>query len=260
MQPRTTERRIFMDSAFNCARLAYAMTKPIHTLTAVMALIVVFNLPASAQYRTPPVTPDEKEAMYNVTINNRAADILKPLAVTDPAKSNRVYQAIVDQYRALRARDEAIDDELDYLPRDSAEWSAARIAMFPHMSQPLHDRFIAKLSADLKAEQVETVKDKMTYGKVEFTYGAYCAIVPNLTDEEKARILDLLKQARDEAMDGGSSDEKSAIFQKYKDQINTWLDGRGYDVAKATRDWQAKQELAKKEGEVSGSPTNSSSQ
>jgi len=124
----------------------------------------------------------------------------------------------------------------------------------------LHDRFIAKLSADLTPEQVETVKDKMTYGKVQFTYTAYCAIVPSLTDEEKAHVLDLLKQARDEAMDGGSSDEKSAIFQKYKDQINAYLDGHGHDVAKATRDWQAKQELAKKQTVESGSPTNSAPQ
>jgi hypothetical protein len=158
----------------------------------------------------------------------------------------------------LRARDEAIDDELDYLHRDSAEWSAARIAMFPHMSRPLHDRFIAKLSADLTPDEVETVKDKMTYGKVKFTYNAYCAIVPNLTDEEKARTLDLLKQARDEAMDGGSSNEKSAIFQKYKDQINAWLDGRGYDVARATKEWQAKQELAARQAGGSETSTNSS--
>jgi hypothetical protein len=236
------------------------MTKPIYALIAVVALGVAFTLSASAQYSTPPVTPGEKEALYTTTIENRAATILKVLALNDAAKSNRVFNAIVAQYHALRARDEAIDDELDYLPRDSAEWSAARIAMFPHMSRPLHDRFIAKLSADLTAEQVETVKDKMTYGKVEFTYDAYCAIVPNLTDEEKARVMDLLKQARDEAMDGGSADEKSAIFQKYKDQINDYLDAHGHDVAKATKDWQAKQELARKEGIGSGSSTNSLSQ
>jgi len=160
----------------------------------------------------------------------------------------------------LRARDEAIEDELNDLPRDSDEWSAARIAMFPHMSRPLHDRFVAKLSADLTPEQVELVKDKMTYGKVQFTYNAYCAIVPSLTDEEKARILNLLRQARDEAMDGGSSTEKSAIFQKYKDEINAYLDGRGHDVAKATKEWQTKQELARKQADGSGSSTNSSPQ
>ena len=253
-------RCILVDSTFKFARLSYAMSKPIYTLTIVMALGIVFCLSASAQYSTPPVTAEEKEAVYNTTVNDRAADILKLLALTDPVKSNRVYQAIVDQYHALRARDEAIDDELNYLPRDSAEWSAARIAMFPHMSRPLHDRFVAKLSADLTPGQMELVKDKMTYGKVQFTYNGYCAIVPNLTDEEKGRILELLRQARDEAMDGGSSTEKSAIFQKYKDEINAYLDGRGHDVAKATKDWEAKQNLARQQAGGTGSVTNSSSQ
>jgi hypothetical protein len=236
------------------------MTKPIQISFAAMALGVAFALPASAQYSTPPVTPEEKEAMYNATVHDRAAEILKLLALTDPAVSNRVYQAIVDQYHALRARDDAIDAELSNLPRDSAEWSAARLAMFPQMSGPLHDRFVAKLTADLTPEQMDIVKDKMTYGKVKFTYTAYCAILPKLTDEEKARVLELLKQAREEAIDGGSSGEKSVIFQNYKDQINAYLDGHGYDVAKATKEWQARQELARKQNSESGSPTNSSVQ
>ncbi len=236
------------------------MTKSSLTFAMAIGLAALFVEPVSAQYSTPPVTSAEKEALYTATIENRAAGVLKLLSLNDPAKSNRVYQAIVDQYRALRARDEAIDDELNYLPRDSAEWSAARIAMFPQMSRPLHDHFITKLSADLTPEQIEIVKDKMTYGKVRFTYEAYCAIVPNLTDEEKARILEQLKAAREEALDGGSAGEKSAVFQKYKDRINDYLDAHGHDVAKATKDWEAKQELAGKPGDASGSPTNSSSQ
>ena len=82
---------------------------------------------------------------------------------------------------------------------------------------------------------METVKDKMTYYKVEVTYNAYREIVPNLTSEDKAMILAALREAREEAMDGGSADEKSAIFQKYKDQINARLSTKGFDVAKATK-------------------------
>ena len=77
----------------------------------------------------------------------------------------------------------------------------------------------------------------MTYNKVKVTYDAYCSIVPNLTDAEKARIMELLKAAREEAMDGGSAPEKSAIFKKYKDQINSYLDVQGHDTAKAFKDW-----------------------
>ena len=101
---------------------------------------------------------------------------------------------------------------------------------------------MAKLSADLTPEQVEQVKDKMTYNKVKVTYDAYCQIVPKLTETEKAKILELLKAAREEAIDGGSADEKTAIFQKYKDQINVVLDANGHNVASAIKEWEARQE------------------
>jgi hypothetical protein len=63
----------------------------------------------------------------------------------------------------------------------------------------------------------------------------------------------LLKAAREEAMDGGSAGEKSAIFQKYKEQINDYLNAHGHDVAQAYKDWNAKQELATKTKEESAS-------
>jgi hypothetical protein len=107
---------------------------------------------------------------------------------------------------------------------------------------------------------IEVVKDKMTYGKVEFTYDAYCSIIPNMTEAEKAKVLELLKQAREVAMDGGSASQKTAIFQEYKDQINAYLNSHGYDVAQATRDWNAKQEQASKQTTGSGSATNSTAQ
>jgi hypothetical protein len=119
------------------------------------------------------------------------------------------------------------------------------------MTKPLHDEFLTKLSADLTPQQVETIKDKMTYGKVKVTYDAYCVIVPNLTDTDKAMILELLREARDEAIDGGSASEKSEIFQKYKDKINDYLSAHGHDMAKAYADWNAKQEQAKKEKDAS---------
>jgi hypothetical protein len=57
--------------------------------------------------------------------------------------------------------------------------------------------------------------------------------------------MELLKAAREKAMDGGSAVEKSAIFQGYKDQINDYLNAHGHDVAKAYREWEARQAMAK---------------
>jgi Spy/CpxP family protein refolding chaperone len=226
----------------------------IHLVAAMVisSAVVFFCRPASAQadaqpvMSTPPVTQAEKEAMYNTAVNDRVVKIMQSLSLTDAAKSNRVHDAITGHYRVLRSRDEVIDYELANMPAGSPEKQAQRLAILPEMSKPLHEIFVATLAKDLTAEQIEMVKDKMTYGKVEFTYSAYCSILPKLTDEEKAKIMALLKQARDVAMDGGNAGEKSTIFQQYKDQINAYLTSRGYDVAKATEDWSNKQKVAEK--------------
>jgi len=230
---------------------------------ALLSALVFFTGPASAQtaappvMSTPPATLEEREAMYNNVVQDRVLRIMEALVMTDSVKSNHVHDVIIAHYHALRARDEAIEAELGALPRESKEWQEQRIAMFPRMSQPLHEQFIANLSKDLTPDQIEMVKDKMTYGKVEFTYNAYCSIIPNMTDADKAKVLELLKQAREVAMDGGSSGQKTAIFQEYKDQINAYLNSHGYDVAKATKDWNAQQEQASKQTTESGPATNS---
>jgi hypothetical protein len=197
-----------------------------------------------AQYTAPPANKAEIEAAYTLAINKRAAAIVSALDLKDQAKAARVTGILTNQYRSLRHRDEVIDQRLKMPTNDDAA-RPDRASLFQTMSKPLHDEFVTKLSADLSPEQVETVKNKMTYDKLKVTYDAYCAIIPNLSEPDKAKIKEELTLARDEAIDGGSADEKSAIFQKYKDRINEYLTAHGHDVAKAYKDWNAKQDQAR---------------
>ncbi len=221
------------------------MKKPLAICSALLAGTIFFIQSAAAEtpeLSTPPSTEAEKEASYSTSINNRTTDILKVVAVADPAKSNTVHDVIVAQYRALRARDAVIDAKLK---ADGKELTYAnRASQLAAESKPLHDQFLAKLAETLTPEQVEQVKDGMTYKKVKVTFDAYCAIVPGLTDADKAQILELLKQAREEAIDGGNASEKSEIFQKYKNHINDYLNAHGHDTAKAFKDWEARQAAA----------------
>ena len=57
--------------------------------------------------------------------------------------------------------------------------------------------------------------------------------VGSLTAEQKAQILAWLTEARELAMDGSTSDEKHAVFGKYKGKINNYLSKAGYDAKKA---------------------------
>lgn len=217
-------------------------------LLATLVLALSFNLTTLAEdtERTAPFTAAELETVYSANIEKRATDILKVLGLQDEAKAGRVRDAILAQYRSLRARDEAIDTMFQSLSKNAPGIETNRAAILKVLSQQLHDGFLKRLAADLTPEQIEQVKDRMTYNKVKVTYEAYCDIVSQLTDAEKAKILEALKVAREEAMDGGSADEKTAIFQRHKEHINAMLNANGHDVAKATKEWEAKQAAAKK--------------
>lgn len=215
-------------------------------MLATIGVAICVNLPTFAAdgERTAPFTAAELEGVYTANIEKRAGDILKLLALEDAAKATRVRDAIIAQYRSLRARDAAMDGMFAALAQNAPGIETNRHAILKILSQQLHQQFLSRLAADLSPEQIEVVKDRMTYHKVKVTYAAYCEILPKLTEAEKAKILETLKIAREEAMDGGSADEKSAIFQRYKDQINAQLNASGHDVAKATHEWEAKQAQA----------------
>jgi len=215
------------------------MKKQVLAVIALQLTFAAFTQPLRAQQApvmsTPAASDAEKEAFYATTIENRVGDILKALNLSDPAKTGLVHDILVAHYHNLRVRDAAIDTRLKV---DGKEINYAnRAEQLALQSKPLHEQFLAKLGAVLSPEDVEKVKDLMTYNKVKVTYAAYCNIIPDLTDADKAKVLELLKAAREEAIDGGNAPEKSAIFQKYKDQINAYLDAHGHDTAKALKDW-----------------------
>jgi hypothetical protein len=194
-----------------------------------------------AQESTPPFSAEEREAVYTANITKRTTAILAVLALQDPAKSNAVQGILMSQYRALKGRDDALDPLLHTMSKVASGTETNRLAVVRLVTRPLHDAFLAKLAAHLTPEQVERVKDRMTYDRARTAYADYCAMLPALTDKDKAKIQAVLKEAREEAMDGGSADEKAAIFQNHKDQLNEYLRSQGHDVAKAIREWEARQ-------------------
>jgi hypothetical protein len=162
------------------------------------------------------------EANYTKAIEGRTAEILKILALSDTNKAARVHDIIITQYRTLNAWHDANDAKLK---ADRSDTNA--IAQLHASLKVVHDQFLSKLAENLTPDQAEQVKDKMTYGKVQFTYNGYVTQYPSLSEENKQKILELLKEAREEAMDGGSAAEKTAVFQRYKGKINNYLSKQG---------------------------------
>jgi hypothetical protein len=196
--------------------------------TILIGIAVLFSAAAFAADTNS--TPKDAEANYTKAIEGRTADILKVLALTDADKTTKVHDTIMAQYRALKSWHDENDAKLKASAKDTNAVAQIRASL-----KTIHDAFLAKLSENLTPEQVEQVKDKMTYGKVQFTYAGYMAAYPGLAEEHKQKILELLKQAREEAMDGGSAEEKTAVFQKCKGKINNYLSKQGIHPEKKNK-------------------------
>lgn len=120
--------------------------------------------------------------------------------------------------------------------RDSALAKDARLV--ETSLAKLHKKYISKLSAQLTNEQVDLVKNGMTYNVLPITYKAYQEQILTLTEDQKKQILIWLTEAREHAMDAESSDKKHAWFGKYKGRINNYLSAAGYDLKQEGIEWE----------------------
>jgi hypothetical protein len=195
-------------------------------MRALSILVVVCVLSASqANAQEPEFDPE-----YVRVTNERADRIVATLGIEDAADSLRIRDLVAGWYRTLSR----IHDL-----HDAGTLSFDKVA---EQQLTAHRRFFALLEAQLTHEQVELIKDGLTYGVVPLTYRGYLELLPDLTDEQQVEVMANLLEAREYAIDAGSSDEKHAWFGKYKGRINNYLSDAGYDLRQAERDRAAREE------------------
>jgi len=194
----------------------------------------------------------ERDIAYLKTITQRAEKILAPINLTDSVKHKKVRDSIVSQYLNLskiheeknrQLKSEKLKAGIEKEQRDRnlkliEDEASKRLFV-------LHKEYINQLSSLLTKEQVEGVKDGMTYGVLNVTYKAYSDMIPTLKSSEKEQILSWLTEARELAMDAGTSDGKHQIFGKYKGRINNYLSSAGYDIQKERKAWEERLKVAK---------------
>jgi hypothetical protein len=197
-----------------------------------------------------------KDAEYNNVLLKRADKIVATLNIKDTAVYSRVLQTVVQQYKDLNTvhdarnaktkevRSNKTDDKKVIEDKVTALENEANAKLYD-----LHCAYFAKLAVDLTPEQVDQVKDGMTYSVLPITYKGYQAMLLKASPEEFRQIKVWLTEAREHAVDAESSDKKHAWFGKYKGRINNYLASRGYDMKKESADWAdrvKKEEAAKK--------------
>lgn len=172
---------------------------------------------------------------YTRTITTRAEKIVTNLKLQDAAKEARLVKIIADQYRNLNNIHESKTDVDAKLGR-------------------LHETYLSQLSHELTPEQVDAVKDGMTYGVLPITYKGYQEMIPTLTEEQKQQIKTWLIEAREHAMDAESSEKKHWWFGKYKGRINNYLSSAGYDLKKEGEAWEKRRGEAKEKTKNQNKP------
>lgn len=190
-------------------------------LYAIIAMIL--QLSASTSLLAAEATTEHLRVLHA-----RAEKIVAPLRLENPQQAQRVVAVIAEQYRRLGE----VHDDAGKAGADQAEIDA------------LHRRFVARLAAELNHEQVDRIKDGITYGVVPITLEAYQQLLPQLTDEQRREIHAQLLEAREYAMDAGSSEAKHATFGRYKGRINNYLSKAGYDMKQAERDLASRRKVA----------------
>ena len=186
------------------------------------AILSLLSISISAQVA---LKTEGQDSKYVETIKGRAQKIVDGLQLTDAQKAENVRNIIANRYFLLNDIHAKYDKK--------TQQDALYAELYKH-----HFELASALAIYLTEEQIDAVKDGMTFGRLKRDYQAQQDMIPTLKEEEKAQILIWLKEAREYAMDAADSKGKHFWFDKYRGRTNNWLSARGYDLKKEREAWQ----------------------
>lgn len=194
-----------------------------------VAILSLLSINISAQDVA--LKTEGQDPQYVETIKGRAQKIVDGLQLNDAQKAENVRNIIANRYFLLN------DIHSKYDKKQQTERDAE---LYKH-----HFELVSALTLYLNDEQIDAVKDGMTFGRLKRDYQATQDMIPTLTDFEKQQILIWLKEAREYAMDAADSKGKHFWFDKYRGRTNNWLSSRGYDLKKERDAWMKRIEEQK---------------
>ena len=177
---------------------------------------------------------ENRDPKYVESIVNRSQKIVDKLGLTDAKVAEDVCNVIANRYFELNDIYEIRDAKVKAVKESGLTGDAKNEALKAAENEKdaalyrSHFAFPASLSLFLNEEQIEAVKDGMTYGVVKVTYEATLDMIPSLKEEEKVQIYAWLVE---------NSNKKHAAFGKYKGRINNYLAKRGYNLTKEREEW-----------------------
>lgn len=208
------------------------MKKRFLILTVAAGLLFALNVKAQEKTEQPTTQSADAQAKSDADIDKKATDWTASLNLNDPAKESRIKTVITTHLKAVRDWNNthsADNVPAGINPTTGKPLSTMERQIIANSAIPksVHEDLMTGLHKDLTDEQVETILDKYTVGKVAFTLNGYKSIVPDLTPTEEATILANLKQAREQAVDFKNIKQISAIFEIYKTKNEQYLNANG---------------------------------
>ena len=191
----------------------------------VLCAAIVSLLTITAVAQDVALKTEGQDPQYVETIKGRAQKIVDGLKLADAQKAENVRNIIANRYFLLNDIHAKYDKK--------TQQDALQAELYKH-----HFELASALAFYLTEEQIDAVKDGMTFGRLKRDYQAQLDMIPSLKEEEKLQILIWLKEAREFAMDCGDSKQKHFWFDKYRGRTNNWLSARGYDLKKEREAWQ----------------------
>ena len=192
-------------------------------------ILSLLSITVSAQVA---LKTEGQDPQYVETIKGRAQKIVDGLNLGDANKEENVRNIIANRYFLLND----IHAKYDKKTQEDALYAE----LYKH-----HFELVSALALYLNEEQIDAVKDGMTYGRLKRDYNAQLEMIPTLKEEEKAQILVWLREAREYAIDAADSKGKHFWFDKYRGRTNNWLSSRGYDLKKERDAWMKRTEEQK---------------
>lgn len=187
-------------------------------------------------------------------VENKGEGLAKALDL-DKAKTATVAALMTGHYARVWAWHQQVDEQLDAA---WAAWNDARdntngqekdelkaLTVMTEEIDPIYAEFEPQIQGVLKAlrgeigeEKTIELLDRITRSPgAERTYNAYCAMIPEMTDAEKAIIWKRMEQAREDSLAAWTGGRIVSIFKKYKIRNEFSIDYFGYGYRERYKAW-----------------------
>jgi hypothetical protein len=198
--------------------------------------------------------PELPEAVRR-DVERKGKRLAEQLEVNDESKAQRAAALVTEHFGRLWAWDQQVREKLDAA---WAAWDAARdnrdgketnelkaLAVMTEEIDPIYAQFAPQTEGLLRTLREEIGEAKTTElldlitrsPGAKRTYDAYVAMVPEMTDEEKAILWRRMAQARQDALAAWSDAQIVKIFKKYKVRNEASIDDFGYGYRERYQAW-----------------------